>query len=286
MRGLIKDFDCVKKWDLDYFEKEYGSVEVPAFSDDKIVSYSRNSSTTLKKCNSDNNLCSISQICKGIRRGEPVYVNNISKLFTENEQAMSELNLEKMDVIMNDKFIQQKRKTRFMSQLFFGGKNTGTSLHCASNINFFFNIKGKKHWGFIDPKYTDLIHCQTSDKGLFAISEDDFFSESKDSPYLRIPRYETVLSPGDFLFNPAWYWHAVKNKTDYTIAVANRYIFDFFGEMPCVSNNPFFTFLQCFSPMYYLNWILKYDEHKSTQEIYGTMVDQEILNNLSQKNAM
>jgi hypothetical protein len=286
VRGLIKEFDCVKKWNLDYFDNEYGDIQVPAFSDDKIVSYSRNSSTKLKKCNNDNNLCSIHEICKGIKNGEPVYINNISKLFTESKQAESELNLNKMSEIMNEHFFKQKKENTFMSQLFLGGKNTGTSLHCASNVNFFFNVKGTKHWGFIHPKYTSLIKCQTSDKGLFAISDDDFFSESENNPFLRIPRYEALLNSGDFLFNPAWYWHAVKNKTDYTIAVANRYIFDFLGEVPCVSNNYFFSFLQLFSPVYYLMWFLNADKNQSSQQIFGNMVDQEILNNLSQQTAM
>jgi len=286
VRGLIKEFDCVKKWNLDYFDNEYGDIQVPAFSDDKIVSYSRNSSTKLKKCNNDNNLCSIHEICKGIKNGEPVYINNISKLFTESKQAESELNLNKMSEIMNEHFFKQKKENTFMSQLFLGGKNTGTSLHCASNVNFFFNVKGTKHWGFIHPKYTSLIKCQTSDKGLFAISDDDFFSESENNPFLRIPRYEALLNSGDFLFNPAWYWHAVKNKTDYTIAVANRYIFDFLGEVPCVSNNYFFSFLQLFSPVYYLTWFLTADKNQSSQQIFGNMIDQEILNNLSQQTAM
>ena len=70
VRGLIKDFDCVKKWNLDYFENEYGDIEVPAFSDDKMVSYSKNNSTALKKCNKNNNLCSIHEICEGIKKGE------------------------------------------------------------------------------------------------------------------------------------------------------------------------------------------------------------------------
>jgi hypothetical protein len=286
VRGLIKEFDCVKKWDLDYFQNEYGDIEVPAFSDNKIVSYSRNSSTELKTCKKGSNLCSIREICAGIKKGEPVYVNNISKLFTVSKKAENELNLHKMSELMNNRFFSQKKEHRFMSQLFLGGKNTGTSLHCASNVNFFFNIKGTKHWGFIHPKYTSLITCQTSEKGLFAISDDDFFSESDDNPFLRIPRYEALLESGDFLFNPAWYWHAVKNKTDYTIGVANRYIFDLFGEIPCISNNPFFSFLQLFSPLYYLDWITSYDDSKSTQEIYGTIVDKEILNNLSKSNAL
>uniref|UniRef100_A0A6C0ATY5 JmjC domain-containing protein n=1 Tax=viral metagenome TaxID=1070528 RepID=A0A6C0ATY5_9ZZZZ len=286
VRGLIKEFDCVKKWNLEYFENEYGNIDVPAFSDNKTVSYSRNTSTRLKKCDKDTNLCSIREICDGIKKGEPVYVNNISKLFTVSKQAENELNLHKMSEIMNSSFFKKEKENKFMSQLFLGGKNTGTSLHCASNVNFFFNIKGTKHWGFIHPKYTSIIKCQTSEKGLFAISDDDFFSESENNPFLKIPRYEALLHSGDFLFNPAWYWHAVKNKTDYTIGVANRYIFDLFGEVPCISNNIFFSFLQLFSPSYYLQWASSYDKNKSTQEIYGTIVDKEILNNLSKSNAI
>lgn len=286
VRGLIKDFDCVKKWNLDYFEKEYGEIEVPAFSENKNVSYSRTSNTKLKKCNNNSNLCSIDEICKGIKNDEPVYINNISKLFTVSKQAENELNLKKMSKIMNQYFFKKEKENKFMSQLFLGGKNTGTSLHCASNVNFFFNVKGTKHWGFIHPKYTSLIKCQTSDKGLFAISDDDFFSDKEDNHFLRIPRYEALLHSGDFLFNPAWYWHAVKNKTDYTIGVANRYIFDPFGEVPCISNNYFFSFLQLFSPSYYLKWILYADKDKTSQQKYGNMVDQEILNNLSQSNTI
>ena len=95
------------------------------------------------------------------------------------------------------------------------------------------------------------------------------------------------MTPGDFLFNPAWYWHAVKNKTDYTIAVANRfagtYALNPFEEMPMM-NNKFFTFLQLFSPFYYLQY---YGIEKGKeQQGYGKIVDQEIINNLSQSEAM
>jgi len=282
IRNLIKDFDCVKKWDLDYFEKEYGDINILAFSDTR-VSYSREGGSKLKKCNNDNNLCSIKEICRGIKKGEPIYINNISTLFTVNEKARNELNLDKIDKIINEYFIEKKIKSQFLSQLFLGGKNTGTSLHCASNINFFFNIKGEKKWGFIDPKYTELIHCQTSDKGLFSISPDDYFSTSEDNKFLKIPRYESLLCSGDFLFNPTWYWHAVQNKTVYTIAVANRYTT--YQEIPTISNNKFFSFLQLFSPIYYSNWYFK-DKNKTHQEIFGKIVDQEIINNISQSNSM
>jgi hypothetical protein len=287
IRGLIKNFECVKKWDLNYFEEEYGNIEVPAFSvTDETVSYSKNSSTSIKKCN-NSNFCSIKTICQSIRIGEPLYINNISKLFTESDKARGELNLDKMSEIMNQSFLTKPKQNEFMSQLFLGGKNTGTSLHCASNINFFFNVKGKKHWGFIDSKYTHLVNCQTSRQGLFAICSDDFFDKSENNAFSKIPRYETVLNSGDFLFNPAWYWHAVKNKSDYTIAVANRYVpNDMFGsEIQIPKNNYFFTFLQLFSPLYYLKFFFT-DKNKSTQDKYGSIVDKEIIDNLSQNEVL
>jgi hypothetical protein len=110
------------------------------------------------------------------------------------------------------------------------------------------------------------------------------------NPFLKIPRYETVLEPGDFLFNPSWYWHAVKNKTDYTIAVANRYLsanaLSFQkNEFPTMLNNTFFTFLQLFSPSYYSKFIF-YDKEGSSQQVFGNFIDQEIINNVSKTNAM
>ena len=289
VRGLIKDFECVKKWNLNYFENEYGDIDMLSFSENNSVSYKYNAGSKLKVCNDKNNLCTLKEIIEGIRNGEPVYVNNISKLFSVSEQAKSELDLDKMGEIMNNNMFKNPRESnRFVSQLFLGGKNTGTNLHCASNINFFFNIYGKKHWGFIDPKYTDLIRCQTSNQGLFAASEDDYFSKDEKNPFLKIPRYETILEPGDFLFNPSWYWHAVKNKTDYTIAVANRYISNTsylnpYEELPII-NNKFFTFLQIFSPSFFTKILNEPDDND--QAYYGNIIDQEIINNISQSKAM
>ena len=96
IRGLIKDFECVKKWDLQYFEKEYGKIDVPAFSlyDQTSISYSKNNQTKIKQCN-NSNFCSIETICKSIKQGEPLYINNISKLFTDSDKAREELNLDK-----------------------------------------------------------------------------------------------------------------------------------------------------------------------------------------------
>lgn len=282
VRGLIQDFDCVQLWNLDYFEQEYGDVKVPVFYDDSGSIGSINNEK-IKKCNSDNNLCDMKTICENIRNGEPLYINNISTLFIESEQARSELNLDKMSDIVNQCFLKNSTdKNLFISQLFLGGKNTGTSLHCASNINFFFNINGVKRWGFIDSKYTSLIKCQTSKNGLYCSSSDDFFSEDPNNPFLKIPRHEITLYSGDFLYNPAWYWHAVKNESDYTIAVANRYM-KYNGELPSFKNNIFFSFLQSFSLGYYLSFFKQYKDNDDYIHQTSKIVDREIINGITKQ---
>jgi hypothetical protein len=39
-------------------------------------------------------------------------------------------------------------------------------------------------------------------------------------PYLE--RYQLVLEAGDFLYNPDWYWHNVRNEPGLTMALAAR----------------------------------------------------------------
>ena len=85
-----------------------------------------------------------------------------------------------------------------------------------------YNIYGRKKWVFAHPKYSRLMRTVPSIDGMFAVSPLDAFDEAEDNPVLRIPRYENVLEPGDMLFVAGWWWHAVKNVSDYSIGVANR----------------------------------------------------------------
>lgn len=117
---------------------------------------------------------------------------------------------------------------------------TGSSLHCAGGENMFLNIVGRKEWYFISPSYTPVIQCALSKYAAFAISEmkeeigDDFRSEIlKDYPYMnRVPFYRTVLEEGDVLFNPSFWWHTVRNLTDYNVGCATRYLSDRANSLP------------------------------------------------------
>jgi hypothetical protein len=151
--------------------------------------------------------------CDMIKRGEQIYINNFHSIFIDCKVLQDDLDLKKLNDITPIKYVDT-------SHLFFGPKGTGTTLHCAMKSNVFYNVKGKKKWTFIDPKYSEYMSAVLSNNGFFVVSKLNYF---KDKSLLRgVPKFEYILEEGDVLFNPSWWWHCVENITDYTIGVANR----------------------------------------------------------------
>ena len=143
-----------------------------------------------------------------------MYINNVSRIFGYHPELLDSLDLEKIKYYSGEDIKNEVHITN----LFIGGKDTGSSLHCALTGNFFYNIKGQKLWYLIHPKYTKLLKPLLSRTGLFSVSQLAICVHAKKGAVLNIPRYEMLLDEGDMLFNPPWYWHAVINKSAYTIA--------------------------------------------------------------------
>jgi hypothetical protein len=62
-------------------------------------------------------------------------------------------------------------------------------------------------------------------------------------------------------------------------------MFEMFGEFPVITNNIFFSFLQIFSPQYYYK-VLSKEDGVSAQDYHGHRIDQEIINNISNSDAL
>lgn len=229
VRGLIKNHKCYKEWNLDYFENNYGDMEVPALKNGADILDSKNTFHTIKEIE----MIKFKDHINKIKKGEKSYINNSSSIFYKRPEVLNDLEYEKIEKLFSH---QQKLKSR-IKHLFFGPKNTGSALHCAFVCNIFFNVYGRKKWVFIDPKYSRKLKSVPSVDGVFSISPLDAFDENPDNQYLKIPRYENTLEPGDVLFVAGWWWHAVKNISDYTIAVANRTSM----PMKIIKNNKLFS---------------------------------------------
>ena len=116
--------------------------------------------------------------------------------------------------------LQLPWQENILAKMYVGGPNTATSLHCAGVSNLYVQVYGRKKWVLISPRFTPLMYTALS-KGLNWQSRVDFRNPDDASCplYRYVDRYETVLEPGDVLWNPPFVWHGVMNVTE-SIAVS------------------------------------------------------------------
>lgn len=74
----------------------------------------------------------------------------------------------------------------------------------------FRQISGQKRWTALAPSATKYL-CPYFVTGSAVVKPcvQDFEPELRDAWFSRLPRMETVLNPGDVIYNPPWGWHDV-----------------------------------------------------------------------------
>ncbi|MBC7696048.1 MAG: cupin-like domain-containing protein [Burkholderiales bacterium] len=266
LEGAAKDWDCVKNWSLDYFNELHGNDEIVLFDFDIKDKYE---------------MITLSDVIKNIKSGgkkyyrfypllarHPEHINDFDYKWLK-ERSNSLLNLEAF-------------------QIFMGGKNTKTHLHNANPPNIFVQAYGEKHWflyshyysPIIDPSPTENMYREAPNKR--GNTPFDPFIPDFDSPYelfKYIDGYSAHLKPGDVLWNPPFYWHAVNNTTD-SIGVGYRWI----QPMYSFKISPLFMFLDfcSFKPPIWKTWSyfkkdinqLNIDEMKKLNEAKRKMQEQ------------
>ncbi len=259
IRGLIKDTDAIKKWSPHYFRNKYGDTKLLNIKKGNQLKENAYTSFTQKIDASEVSIRdSIDNMLD--KNSQSYYINNVTEIFTKHPELVDDLNLNKLkkldDSINKDNWLK--------INMFMGGHNTGSSLHCAVGGNFFFNVYGKKKWILIDPKYSKYLKSTPSKDFAFVISGYDIENPTKELK--KIPKYEVVLEPGDVLFNAPWWWHYVKNETDFTIGCAIR---DHTLYKQSFSNNPMYMWMSNYkwrlNPLFlkFANYVKGYDYLKN-----------------------
>lgn len=245
IRGLIKNTSAVKNWNSDYFEDNYGDTQLLTLrqpDDGYVGAYtSFNEAVDFRKISLKDSIQTMKT------DSEKLYINNITEIFHNHPELVDELELNSL-VTAEPKITPE---TWLKINMFMGGLGTGSSLHCAVASNFFFNVHGKKKWVLIHPKYSKYLKSMPSKGFEFAIS--GYNIEEPSEILEKIPKYEVILEPGDVLYNAPWFWHYVKNITDFTIGCAIR---DHTTYQQSFKNNPMFMWMSPY-PTYLNPWLLK-----------------------------
>ena len=247
MEGAAKDWDCVKKWSLDYFKEMHGEDEALMATQENMNTYE---STTL------------ADVIDNIKAGGKKYYR-FYPLLDKHPEHIKDFDYNWL----------LKRKTWFSLfdafQVFIGGKGTISYIHNANPPNFFVQVYGQKDWILfsqyytmvIDPDSVRNVYRNAPFRGKDGLPF-DAFSPNYDAPnalYKYIDGYSVSLQPGDILWNPPFYWHTVKNASD-SIGVGYRWTDPFFS----FTIAPLYMFLDLFAihPPIWKSWrLLKKDNN-------------------------
>nr|VFK64412.1 MAG: Cupin-like domain-containing protein [Candidatus Kentron sp. UNK]VFK71068.1 MAG: Cupin-like domain-containing protein [Candidatus Kentron sp. UNK] len=197
LRGFTTDSEAVRDWTFRSLMERFGNEEVLL---------------TTEKLDGDPGQL------KAVESGK-VYLHNSEILFRRYPELADALPLDRIESF------SPLRPTYL--QFFLGREGTGTPFHSAANWNWFFNIEGRKKWWFVDPRHGFLIYPFAAMGHAAAFTLCGFPGEYDRAffpAFEYCPAFEITLDPGDVLFNPPWWWHAVRNVTDTTVGVASRWM--------------------------------------------------------------
>jgi hypothetical protein len=228
MEGAAQDWDCVKNWSLEYFKNLHGK-DVIALTNYQLKDMYE--TTTL------------GEVIDNIRSGGSKYYRFYPLLYRHPEHIKD----------FDYKWLLERKNplTWFDSwQVFIGGKDTVTSIHSENQCNLFVQAFGEKKWILYPNYYTMVLNpnpirnvyrnpALKSEKGPFNPFEPDYDAYPE---YQYIDSYETVLKPGDVLFNPCFSWHTVKNLSD-SIGIGYRWV----SPLYAFKISPFYSFLDLFA---------------------------------------
>lgn len=200
----------MQKWSLDYFKELHGEDEI-LLSGDNIR---EEAFETLK----------LKELIDNIQQGGSKYYR-FYPLLSRHPEHLKDFDY---------KWLRDRKASKSLGeffQVFIGGKGTSTPMHNSTGGNLFTQVYGEKKFMLYPPNKTMIVDPEPG-KNLHrsapykkADGPFDPFHPNYETPYTLfkyIDSYEAHLKPGDILFNPPHYWHAVSNLTD-SIGVGYRW---------------------------------------------------------------
>ncbi len=224
LEGAAAEWASVKKWSLEYLKAEHGSDEIVLVNQQDVE-------------NGHEEL-TLSELIDGINDGLARYYR-FYPLIQRHPERLHDFDYKWMQKL------RQKRVVFDAFQVFIGPDKSYTPLHNANAGNLFTQVYGEKEWRLYPNHYMPVMDpgpVQSNYRtapirkghGPFNPFEADYSTPYHLFEYL--DSYSAKLKPGDVLFNPPYWWHAVEN-TGHTIGVGYRWLslFPNFRSFPLLS---------------------------------------------------
>ncbi len=207
LKGAASNWECVRKWDLNFLKETYGQDSVAMLSPKGL-------STSQDEEDFENS--TLGDFIDHIQNGGQKYLR-FHPFLMEHPELLEDLDLEWISSI------QTRGVVRPEYQMFVGPAGSYTPVHCAMPCNAFIQVYGTKRWLLFEPSDFPLLGPNLSGLSYYETDVDP-----KDVDTERYPLFpylnarEVILEPGDVFWNPPYMWHCVTNDTP-TIGIGYRF---------------------------------------------------------------
>ena len=206
LRGLAKDWTCVRNWSPSMFAERYG---------DQLLSVMDNDNTG-GAFNVEE--LSIQKFMDMVESGDTTKYLRFGNLLHRFPELVGDFDHDALS-----KYMGRWRLGGNMG-VFLGAKGTRTTLHAAPPDNLFAQVYGRKKWLLIPSRFDPVLRPVMAHSTYYWSEFDPTAPDYEAYPAARyLPIQQTVLEPGDVLYNPPSYWHRVDNLTA-TIGVGFRWL--------------------------------------------------------------
>ncbi|MBW4611887.1 MAG: cupin-like domain-containing protein [Desmonostoc vinosum HA7617-LM4] len=208
---VMQDWNALRKWNLDFFKSEYGSIEYFVKDDTNQVKGSMTIADYIDYMNVNNSerrlylanwlISYYPELLEDYK--EPIYFPNW---------------LQKLPRKLLQKYEYDN------PEIFIGSKDTSVGLHedpdsCAAWLGL---ISGRKQIVFFTPDQKDFLYA----------GQVDAFNPNleKFSLYAKAKPVEVTLEPGEIIYIPPKWWHQVKNLEN-SIGLGNIFVNEWNSEL-------------------------------------------------------
>ena len=198
--GLMRDWPALEEWTPERLKERYGHVEVE-------ISRGREGDARYEDNFADHReTMPFGAYIDLVVAGGPT---NDHYMVARNEVLdRSELAGLRDDFVLPSGFLDPAGTDGRYVRLWFGPAGTVTPLHCDNRNVLFAQVQGRKHVRLIAPQFLSAL---ANDRACYSAVDLDAVDYERFPAMRDVPVHEAVVEPGEFLFIPIGWWHAVRS---------------------------------------------------------------------------
>ena len=196
-RGAAAQWPAVQKWDLDFFEENYGH--------EKII---LNDNVGL--ADQEFEEMDFGHYIRQLRSGSLKYLR-FSEIVNNHKELKEDFDMGWLRNFLHSIPYSWSEDAK----MFMGKKGTLTPLHVGFSDFLFVQVKGRKKWILYPPNNRLFLDARTERTMYFYSNADPYEVDKLGFPLFKhAEKYEVYLEPGDVLWVPSFFWHHVENLSD------------------------------------------------------------------------